>query len=214
MYNILAVQGTLLIFNNPLGSCSSQGKGKVEDFCGPTGTLWRDSPGVRSILGVWFFAEAKACTSMLCKETRKETKEASHGRGNSQDLQRHHSTISPAGRWLLHWLHGECRLLNWYLSTFSSVFCLAFYGSPKQGMYVPGVRFPPSPPWSWSPLPLWCGVRWFGFGLSWWMLTKVLAMNLTKGKRHVMECPLPLWCGGGGLASASVGEAVVVVSSK
>ena len=26
-----------------------------------------------------------------------------------------------------------------------------------------------------------------------------------------MECPLPLWCGGVGLASASVGEAVVVV---
>ena len=46
------------------------------------------------------------------------------------------------------------------------------------------------------------------------MLTKVLAMNVAK-ERHVMECPLPLWCGGGGLASASVGEAVVVaVSSK
>ena len=46
------------------------------------------------------------------------------------------------------------------------------------------------------------------------MLTKVLAVNVAKGKRHVMECPLPLRCGGGGLASASVGEAVVVVSSK
>ena len=71
-------------------------------------------------------------------------------------------------------------------------------------LYMFQVSGPPLPPMVMVPLPLWCGVGWFGFELSWWMLTKSIFWQ-------VMECPLPLWCGGVGLASASVEEAVVVV---
>ena len=46
------------------------------------------------------------------------------------------------------------------------------------------------------------------------MLSKSIGNACSKGKRQVMERPLPLRCGGMGLASASVGEAVVVVVSS
>ena len=75
------------------------------------------------------------------------------------------------------------------------------------------LKSPPSLlPWSWSPVPLWCGVGWFGFGLSWWMLTKSIGNECSRRKEAGHGMPL-LWCGGVGLASASVGEVVVVAAA-